>query len=559
MRKKLFNLFALLLMAVTVAWAEDMKTVPLTLEAKTAGTIVVSNPQIGMKYKKNNDDIVTASSTATITINVEANDKVAFYGNGTSITSYYIHDVNNENDTQITGGTAECYIYGNIMSLVNEYEFATATTLTGADAFSGLFSNNAKLYNHATNDLLLPATTLANYCYLGMFSGCTSLTTAPALPATTLADNCYWDMFSGCSKLETAPELPATTLAESCYNSMFRDCTELTTAPELPATTLTDNCYEGMFSGCSKLNSVTCLATNISADMATKGWLYGVAATGTFTKASTMTGWSESENGIPTGWTVANKVILNDNIDIASQLTPGQTCTVEYSREFTADKPSTVCLPFAYAKKTGEQFYTFTGITKDGDDFVATMTLYEDANLVANTPYLYKAASTGVTDFSGTYTLPAEITAGTTVSGDWKFVGTYTTQSWDSAPTGIYGFSAQNANNGITQGEFVKVGAYVRVKPMRCYLMYKNGTEDYHSVRSFSGAPSTLSEPLPERIKVRFIDAYDEVTGIGMLDTQTGEVSFDNEAWYTLDGVRLAEKPTKQGIYIHNGKKVVIK
>ena len=556
MRKKLFNLFALLLMAVTGAWAEDMKTVPLTLEAKTAGTIVVSNPQSGMQYSLDGGEKTAVPASITVTVG----DKVAFYGNGTSITSYYIHDAYNENDTHITGGTAECYIYGNIMSLVNEYEFATATTLTGADAFNKLFSNNAKLYNHTTNDLLLPATTLTNYCYLGMFSGCSNLTTAPALPATTLADNCYWDMFSGCSKLKTAPELPATTLAVSCYNSMFRDCTELTTAPELPATTLADNCYEDMFNSCSKLNSVTCLATNISASDATKGWLHGVAASGTFTKASTMTGWPESENGIPTGWTVANKAILNDNNDIASQLTPGQTCTVEYSRTFTKNKPSTVCLPFDYAVKTGEKFYEFTGITKDGDEYVATMTLYSGTNLVANTPYLYKSASTGATDFSGTYTLPAEITAGTTVSGDWTFVGTYTTQTWDSAPKGIYGFSAQNANNGITQGEFVKVGAYVRVKPMRCYLKYKNGAEDYHysSVRSFSGAPSTLSEPLPERIKVRFIDADGEVTGIGMLDTQTGEVSFDSEAWYTLDGVRLAEKPTKQGIYIHNGKKVIV-
>jgi|GEM_PF-2545425 len=558
MRKKLFNLFALLLMAVTVAWADDMKKVPLTLQVKEdveeTKTIVVSNPQDGMKYSLNGGTKTTVTSDP---INVKANDKVAFYGNGTSITSYYIHDAYNENDTQITGGTAECYIYGNIMSLVDETGFATATTLK-ENAFNALFSGNGKLYNHASNELVLPATTLADYCYFSMFLGCSNLTTAPALPATTLADNCYGSMFSGCSELKTAPELPATTLTNSCYNSMFRGCTELTTAPELPATTLTDYCYEGMFSGCSKLNSVTCLATNISANPATNGWLYDVAATGTFTKASTAT-WSESPTGIPTGWTVANKAILNDNNDIASQLTAGQTYTVEYSREFTESKPSTVCLPFDYAVKTGEQFYTFTGITKDGDDFVATMTEYTGDNLVANTPYLYKSASTGATDFSGTYTLPAEITAGTTVSGDWTFVGTYTTQTWDVAPTGTYGFSAQNANDGIKQGEFVKVGAYVRVKPMRCYLMYKNGTEDYHSVRSFSGAPSTLSEPLPERIKVRFIDADGEVTGIGMLDTQTGDVNFDSEAWYTLDGVRLAEKPTKQGIYIHNGKKVIVK
>ena len=258
-------------------------------------------------------------------------------------------------------------------------------------------------------------------------------------------------------------------------------------------------------------------------------------------------------------WT-ENTATLTDGDDLSAlSAWAGKTCTVTYTRSFTADKASTVCLPFAYTKKTGENFYTFTGITKEGNEYVATMTLYSGANLVANTPYLYKSATTGATDFSGTYTLPAAITAGTTTSGDWKFVGTYTTQTWDVAPTGIYGFSAKDANDGITQGEFVKVGAYVRVKPMRCYLKYKDGTEDYSAARSFSDVPNTLSEPLPEKIKVRFVDANGEVTGIGTLDTQTGEVNFDSKAWYTLDGVRLNAQPTQKGIYVNNGKKVVIK
>lgn len=33
----------------------------------------------------------------------------------------------------------------------------------------------------------------------------------------------------------------------------------------------------------------------------------------------------------------------------------------------------------------------------------------------------------------------------------------------------------------------------------------------------------------------------------------------DNGAWYTLDGVKVNEKPTAKGLYIHNGKKVIVK
>jgi hypothetical protein len=64
-------------------------------------------------------------------------------------------------------------------------------------------------------------------------------------------------MFSGCTSLTTAPELPATTLANRCYYSMFDNCTSLTTAPELPATELAYNCYSYMFNGCSKLQVLT--------------------------------------------------------------------------------------------------------------------------------------------------------------------------------------------------------------------------------------------------------------------------------------------------------------
>ena len=185
------------------------------------------------------------------------------------------------------------------------------------------------------------------------------------------------------------------------------------------------------------------------------------------------------------------------------------------------------------------------------------MTESVSSTLTANTPYLYLPSATGSVDFSGTYTIPTELTAGSTTSGDWTFLGTYETVSWTDTPTGIYGFSAQNVDaQGISQGEFVKVGAYVRVKPMRCYLKYKNGSENY------AGAPGinrAADGNLPETISVRLIGANGNVTAIGTLHTQTGEVTLDDRTWYTLDGTRLQGKPTRKGIYVNNGNKVVIK
>lgn len=74
----------------------------------------------------------------------------------------------------------------------------------------------------------------------------------------------------------------------------------------LPVTTLTENCYQQMFQGCSKLKSITMLATDISATECLSNWVNGVAATGTFTKATSMESLPTGISGIPTGWTVQN-------------------------------------------------------------------------------------------------------------------------------------------------------------------------------------------------------------------------------------------------------------
>ena len=163
------------------------------------------------------------------------------------------------------------YICGNIMSLLYGDDFNNQTSLIGKNyAFYSLFSltnHNDSLYKKIirADKLILPATTLANYCYYGMFKGCTSLVTAPELPATTLAESCYEDMFNGCSSLITSPELPATTLAESCYERMFNLCNRITESPILSASVLVKNCYLDMFTNCNRLTKITMLATDISA------------------------------------------------------------------------------------------------------------------------------------------------------------------------------------------------------------------------------------------------------------------------------------------------------
>lgn len=250
MKKKLLMLFAAMLIAVG-AWAqnEDMLNTPLTLEAIEAGTIKFNNRAKGqVTYRVNGGKVQTIESKNVGKIVIRAGDKVEFFGDNSS---YFPKDYSSTG-TQIDC-SGDCYIYGNIMSLVTSTNYATADRLESKYTFCLLFYFNRHLKNHPLNQLMLPATTLTESCYENMFMYCLSLTKASELPATKLSKNCYTGMFNGCAGLTEASELPATTLAEGCYNKMIFQCKELTKAPKLPAITLVKSCYEDMFYDCSGL------------------------------------------------------------------------------------------------------------------------------------------------------------------------------------------------------------------------------------------------------------------------------------------------------------------
>lgn len=259
--------------------SDDLKQ-PLTFEAKDGAATVkfklassVKNP---VEYSTDGgNNWVTYTSETEISLASEG-DKVMFRGNNAAY-----GDGGGHSTFSVTSG--ECYVYGNVMSLVNATAFPVVKTLTANNALRSLFDGCDGIYCHDSKKIVLPATTLTERCYDHMFFRCNNLTTAPALPATTLTVGCYANMFNRCSNL--------------------------TTAPDLPATTLTRICYSNMFSNCKSLNYVKCLATDISADNCTGAWLSGVSSSGTFIisddlDSSNPSPWTSGVRGIPSGWTV---------------------------------------------------------------------------------------------------------------------------------------------------------------------------------------------------------------------------------------------------------------
>lgn len=329
----------------TCAVTDEMPVLEIEISTDGGNTWM---PKQAVKYNSNGHNIA-------ISVTIDAGEKVLVRGNNSAY-GYY----SESEDTIVSNCSffvgSQCYVYGNIMSLIDKNNFPTHKGLSNY-AFPYLFCDyNGSLdaswfLSHPDKKFLLPALDLGDWCYAYLFSGCTSLTTAPKLPATTLMDYCYYSMFSGCTSLTIAPKLPATTLSSACYSSMFEGCTSLIIAPELPATTLANNCYDSMFRectsltsapklpaitlathcygymfiGCTSLNYIEALFVTVPSTLYTNYWVAGVASTGTFVKNANAQ-WDETgDTGVPTGWTVVTEndgVPTGGTIETDSNLIP---------------------------------------------------------------------------------------------------------------------------------------------------------------------------------------------------------------------------------------------
>ena len=268
---------------------------------------------------------------------------------------------------------------------------------------------------------------------------------------------------------------------------------------------------------------------------------------------------------------------------------------LRYKRTFTNGKPVTVMMPFNFTKsafkKSGSSdgltghFYEFKGIHLDTQTSKWTAEMGESDNpetttMKANTPYLYVPddepeywyidnGGSGVNIFTqdnggGNKVTPYDGSNESFRWNKWDFIGTYQPRYWSETEHfeelgKVYGFAGKTKvvdEQIVVAGDFVRAKSGAKIRPTSCYLMWA-GSEPSNARALTRSAAAT--EELPQSITVKLISANGETTAIGTLDTKTGEVSFDSEVWYTLDGVRLSGKPSTKGIYINNGKKIVIK
>ena len=114
-------------------------------------------------------------------------------------------------------------------------------------------------------------------------------------------------------------------------------------------------------------------------------------------------------------------------------------------------------------------------------------------------------------------------------------------------PTSVHGVHVEDTEAYVFyKGEFVLTTAGT-ITAGKYYLKNPN----YQTAAS----PSTSADPAPAR---SLAIVKGETTGVIQLTNDEAVEGF-NDVWYTIDGQKLDKKPTRKGLYIHNGKKHIVK
>ena len=210
-------------------------------------------------------------------------------------------------------------------------------------------------------------------------------------------------------------------------------------------------------------------------------------------------------------------------------------------------------VPFDYTiKESDTEKFTFYKINMianspdpsleaSDDIWVFVKRMSKNDVLRANMPYVYKPRE-AVTDYAFTTTNAVLKPKNTDIILDtrtaeeiYNFYATYE----PTTATAKDPFYYVNINGELSYGDAVTVGAFRWI--IRVESKFGNPNVSYAR-------------------EMHFFDGEGEET-TGIISIENGKLRIDNpsDAWYTIDGVKLDGKPHAKGVYIQNGRKVIIK
>ena len=208
---------------------------------------------------------------------------------------------------------------------------------------------------------------------------------------------------------------------------------------------------------------------------------------------------------------------------------------------FCDNEWNTLCLPFslnadqiANGSLAGADIRSLTSASLSEETLTLIFTPVD--NIEAGKPYIIKWASgADITNPQFKGVLVSSNTSNFKSDDETiEFLGTYSMTAFDTEVTDILFMDSGSQLKWPLPG--ATIGA------CRAYFKLADGSPAKHFVLTFGSA-----------------DDDDDITAInGQWSMVNGQSSMANDEWYTLSGVRLNGKPSAKGIYIHNGKKIVV-
>lgn len=224
---------------------------------------------------------------------------------------------------------------------------------------------------------------------------------------------------------------------------------------------------------------------------------------------------------------------LADNEDNSSTLTTyndnKRKVDVTLKRTLQTSGWNTFCAPFSIAKPSGWTLKKLTGSSFDNSTGILTLIFEHASSIEVGKPYLVRvAANVENPTFESVIITNGTTTAETTNANFEPVMNPTSLTAGDK--TVLFVTGGNKLTYPLTTGN---------INGFRAYFYLKG---DAAKARAFS------------------MSFDDEGTGITEIyDLQTYDLRFDSDGIYTLDGRRIEGQPTAKGMYIQNGRKVIVK
>ena len=302
------------------------------------------------------------------------------------------------------------------------------------------------------------------------------------------------------------------------------------------------------FRACPNLTSITFKGSNAPENFGANVFKYINENVSVYVPANSIENYKEKLGGLSSK--VKGAIILADD-EAYTRESDAEGVAAFYTRNFTNVNWQALYLPFSLKyedwKDDFEMAYINGIIQRDNDDdgeideTEVEIIKMKSGSTQPNAPYLIRAKTKGKKTFfvknTTVYAAPDEEEEGfvdcSTTTATFFFVGTYNTIPYETLAE--YGYYAMGG------GELVMSNGS-DLKPFRWFMDVV--TRSYRPTPNYDRAKA---------ITLKVVDE-EETTGVANIQHQSA-----NTQLYDLNGRKVSENNLKPGVYVKNGKKVVVR